>query len=522
MPKKKKPTFIAERRICTSAMDADFINNKLYACNRMYNNGVKHYIPLVKQLRKDAWFNYSVRKWREARNKTDDPENDPACKEWSGEVNLCIRQYGLSEYDIHTWFGAGKVSAMEGCLGINVVQKVGTALYSSIKKAIFNGTEIHFRKFGQTDSMEDKKASSGIIYNGKNGTVKIFGRVMKLKPVRKKDVWMQEALTHKVKYCRVVRRAYDGRYKYFLQIVLEGTAPEKLIPGKEETCLYPGTSTMVTYGGHTDFSLLAPDVKKYEKDVRYWSTVYERRRRMANPQNYHPDGQIRKDTAAFHKVWNHTKGMDLALMHLKSAYRLKAEYVKQYNHHLANDIIEASSSIRKEPMDYRALARRAKETSRRDKAEAVKKKDGTVKMVHKFKRKKRFGTSIGRYSPAAFIRDLTAKCGKYKLPISDCDTQKMKPSQFNHVTGEFIKPGLSDRKKEVGGFMVQRDLYAAFLDLCSDGTTVSIQACMEAFPEFLKRQADVIWNFLLSGRESSNFGMDLNDIRPVDEPEFHT
>ena len=93
----------------------------------------------------------------------------------------------------------------------------------------------------------------------------------------------------------------------------------------------------------------------------------------------------------------------------------------------------------------------------------VKQKDGTVKVIQKYKRKKRFGRSINRRAPARFLLELKRKAEAVGGVYAEIDTKEFKASQYNHVTDTYEKIPLSQREKEIGNRKVQRDLYSAFL-----------------------------------------------------------
>ena len=93
----------------------------------------------------------------------------------------------------------------------------------------------------------------------------------------------------------------------------------------------------------------------------------------------------------------------------------------------------------------------------------VKQKDGTVKVLQKYKRKKRFGRSINRRAPARFLLELKRKAEAVGGVYAEVDTKEFKASQYNHVTDAYEKIPLSQREKEIGKRKVQRDLYSAFL-----------------------------------------------------------
>lgn len=95
-------------------------------------------------------------------------------------------------------------------------------------------------------------------------------------------------------------------------------------------------------------------------------------------------------------------------------------------------------------MQFKKLQCRSKKTERSEKLSAVKTKDGTVKQVHKYKRKKRYGHSIKNRSPGFMQAELKRKAEQYDIPHHEIDVSQYRASQFHHDTGEYIKPDLSE------------------------------------------------------------------------------
>lgn len=180
MAKSTTQSFVVTRRIITGKRGYDKLNKIERITERMYNAGVRHCIKQLVELKKDVWYKYCLGQFFACR---DEKES----KQWSREIFICAAAYQLTEYDLHAYFGRGKASGYEGGIGINIVQKTATALYSAVKKAVF-GKKIHFRKYEETFSFEDKKAASGIIYKPETDTVTVCGTVFNLKPVREKVV----------------------------------------------------------------------------------------------------------------------------------------------------------------------------------------------------------------------------------------------------------------------------------------------------------------------------------------------
>ena len=131
----------------------------------------------------------------------------------------------------------------------------------------------------------------------------------------------------------------------------------------------------------------------------------------------------------------------------------------------------------------------------------VKQKDGTVKVIQKYKRKKRFGRSINRRAPARFLLELKRKAEAVGGVYAEVDTKEFKASQYNHVTDTYEKIPLSQREKEIGNRKVQRDLYSAFLirnaDL--DFKHPDREKCEYEFEYFAKLQDQLILKMKESG-----------------------
>lgn len=77
------------------------------------------------------------------------------------------------------------------------------------------------------------------------------------------------------------------------------------------------------------------------------------------------------------------------------------------------------------------------------------------------------------------------------------DNKAIKASQFNHITGEYIKLRLSQRWKTLEqGVNVQRDLYSAYLlSNVISPTKIDIQSCFDNFESF-KNKHDELMNEL--------------------------
>src|SRR5690625_1072686 len=111
---------------------------------------------------------------------------------------------------------------------------------------------------------------------------------------------------------------------------------------------------------------------------------------------------------------------------LAELQRKQADIRKQSHNKLAKWILSLGDNIKVETMDYTGLKSRAKE-----------------KMINennkKYNKKKRFGKSIANKAPSMFLTILDNKLKWNNKELLKIDTYKVKASQYNHFTDEYIK-----------------------------------------------------------------------------------
>ena len=164
---------------------------------------------------------------------------------------------------------------------------------------------------------------------------------------------------------------------------------------------------------------------------------------------------------------------------------------KESHEKLANKVIAMGLDVRVEEMKYQALQKHAKQTT-------VNKKNG------KLNKKKRFGKSLGNRAPAMFLSILDRKLHYYGQELKKVNTRELKASQFNHITGEYIKKELKERWNVINGHKVQRDLYSAFLleNTNEDLETVNMKRINQRYESFLELHDKEILNIKKIGSKT--------------------
>lgn len=390
------------------------------------------------------------------------------------QLNEMYKQYRLNEYSLHE-----DIQEMQHHFSENIdsftAQKIATRVWSAFEDLLFGDGEIvHFKKYGELDSLEGKSNKTGIrfkdgflIWNGLKISVKIDYN----------NPYEYQALKDEICYCRIKRRFIKGKYKYYLQIVFKGVPPMKINKdgevkrhiGNGTVGLDIGTQTIAIVS-NVDVKLLelADRVNNIEKEKRRILRYMDRSRRANNPDNFNEDGTIKKGKLKWVKSNRYIKAQNK----LRELYRKQAD-VREYQHQLlSNYILSLGNKIKVEEMNFKGLQKRNKKTEKNDKG--------------KFKRKKRFGKSLANKAPAKLLTILDNKLKYFGEKLIKVNTKEVKASQYNHLNCRYNKKKISQRWNDLNGIKIQRDLYSAFLiqhvndDLCN----INQEECKRDFERF--------------------------------------
>lgn len=229
----------------------------------------------------------------------------------------------------------------------------------------------------------------------------------------------------------------------------------------------------------TEQVLLAPTAEEYDEKIKELNRRIDQSMRKTNADYYNDDGTYKKRKPGEKRSWKLSKHCKWLKRKRKMLYRKKAACKTQSHCVLANKAVSNCNRVVTEPMHYAGLAKRAALT-KNDKGQ--------------WRKRKRFGKSIGSRAPAEFLQILEWKCTILGIPFEVVDSFKVRASQLDHVSGEYRKMKLSERWKQVGGEYVQRDLYSAFLlsHVLKDGETVNLRACSRDFGGFVDRLNEFI------------------------------
>ena len=360
-------------------------------------------------------------------------------------------------------------------IGSTEVRTIADNVWNSFNKLLNdNGKKIYFKKYGEVNSIQNECNKSGLKY--KDGFI-IWG-VLKIPVIIKKnDLYAQKAIQDRVKFCRIVRKLIRGKYKYYVQLTLEGIPPVKINKktgeikrelGLGNVGIDIGTRTIAISSQYNVKLLeLASEVENIERKKWLLQRKLDRQRRSNNPNNFNNNGTIKR---GFKLNWIKPKKYIKTQYELKEIQRKQTDIRKQSHEKLANYIISLGDEFYVENMNYKGLQKRSKKT--------------TKDKYGKFNKKKRFGKSLANKAPAMLIEIINRKLKYFDKEINKINTYKVKASQYNHITNEYNKKELKDRWNK--DLEIQRDLYSAFLIMNVNDSLDKIDRnkCFETFDNF--------------------------------------
>ena len=233
------------------------------------------------------------------------------------------------------------------------------------------------------------------------------------------------------------------RPKPFLSSIIEYPETNKIIELIKSAGLYkefrtsldmgPKNMAIVLQNEQYLLSIFQPVFDRlieYERQLRVLQRRLDRQRRAANPDNYNPDGTIKRKK---HLKWKRSKGYIETQGKIREIHRLIRETRKTAINELSTILVVLGNSFRVEQNSYKAW-------------------------------QSNYGKSIGSYAPSYFINSVLSRAERagsevVELPLRSALSQRC-------ICGSRQKKKLSERLHECScGCRAQRDVLSAYLGL---------------------------------------------------------
>jgi hypothetical protein len=533
MAKAKTPSFIIDVELKGKKRDFLNIESELEINRVIYNTALGEYLKREKQMKRTKRYKKFVHISRAIKSHLAKNNNEEKMeyfqneqKNLSKEFKKLREEFGLTEYSMHEYIKKVR-NHFNGKTNSIIAQKTATRAWNTFKKKLFGkAKKVVFVKRGEMDSFEGKNNDTGCRF--KEGKVISNDRVFALK-VKEMDMYLKEAFHllnsqqlfkyknkyeetvtdfYRVKYVRILRRIIRGTVRYYAQLVCAGypsvkrdrkTGQVKYLLGKGPVGTDIGTSSIaVSSTSKVLLKNLAENIKKVEhaqREIRIYNRKLDRSKRATNPLNFDEAGLIRKGK----KQWKFSNNYKKLKAQLKELYRKLALYRKFSHQYEVNRMVMLGDRFYIEEMNFKALQKRAKKTE-------ISEKTG------KYKKKKRFGKTIARRSPATFVSILSKKVTALGGTFTKVKTSSFKASQYDHKADKYKKKELNERWHRFDDdTKVQRDLYSAFLLMNSDllGLKANRAICLNTFDQFLKFHKEEIMKIENDNEVILNSGIKL-------------
>lgn len=419
--KERTPSFIATIRLRTNAKEEKILL-MLSDCGRqLYNACLGECLKRLKFIQNTELYKETIRLYKTSEEDIEKRRtNFKKLNETFGFTDYSIQSFGIKTKN------DSKFIALH--LGTHICQKLSTRAFKAVQKLAFKkAKKVRFKRIGEFVSLEGKNNKTFLTYS--NGYV-FVGKTLSLKClIDPKDQWMQHALKHRIKYCRIIQKEVKGKIRFYVQLILEGLPYRKYEMGKEEIGLDIGPSTIaIVEESKAELKEFCEEVDFLDREKRRINRKLDRQRRANNPNNYQSNGVVKKGK----KKWNNSRKFIKTRSEHRELERKVKEIRKQLHGRDTNQILQLASSIQTERLSYKAF-------------------------------QKMFGKSIGRKAPSMFLKMLKRKVESQGGRFREFPTYSTKLSQSCHC-GLIKKKSLKDRWHNCEcGVMAQRDLYSAFL-----------------------------------------------------------
>jgi putative transposase len=390
--------------------------SRLDAARQMYNACLGEAMRRINLIRQSKDFN-------KARSlKLQNPERKVLFKR-------ARERYDFSEYALHSHSTKLRHSWISEHIDSNTAQKLATRAYKAVEKVLFGQAKsVRFKGKNQMDSVEGKSNKSGIRWKGE--AVEWGGLQLKAL-ISRNDPVILHGLNSKVKYVRLVRRKVSGLNRFYVQLISEGKPfikpKNSLGAGVVGLDLGPSTIAIVS---NTEAHLqeFARELEFDAARIRRLQRKMDRSRRATNPDNFNPNGTVKKGK----KQWNSSSSYVKVRNSQASWERQLAAHRKSLHGKLVNDILRTGNIVKLEKLSYKTF-------------------------------QKLFGKSVGKRAPGLFVSHLKRKAESANAMLVEIPTYNTKLSQTCQC-GRVKKKKLSERVHQCEcGVVAQRDLYSALL-----------------------------------------------------------
>lgn len=314
--------------------------------------------------------------------------------------NRLLSEYGLSDAQFqkrmikYTKHYKKKLRSSKRVVGIipsQAAQKIASTVWAKFSDYLFgSGKEIKFSKWTDFTAIQGKTNETGFIFvldQGRYWDSYLYYNDMRISvkiapPNKDRYGYQEECLKRKIKYAGIIRRWYPEGWRYFVQLTLDGEPPVNVKKdtgevlhslGKGPVGHDIGTQTLASCGlNNVSLFELAAKVKGIDRQLRVINRAMDRSRHATNPQMFDEKGQVVRidklppeclTSDGKRRKWVQSKRYKRLEGLRRYLYRQQRDLRQQQHNAMANILMSYGDEHYVETMRFRALAKRAKETT---------------------------------------------------------------------------------------------------------------------------------------------------------------
>ena len=493
--RQQTPSFTVKVKLHLQDNVKNHLNKSFHIADSAYNETLSFGLKRFSAMKKNERYQELLERRREVvktqenikkKNKEEAKQIKTQLKEINEELGKIQIDYGLTKYQLSSWIlERRKQTEAYQHLNSGELQVISDNAYNTLTQVIFykiKPEKLKFRsKYSLEHSFRNRENSTGtrLVESKKTGVAYRLYIHKKSTfidiPMNAFTEYQQVQLLRadKIKYVQIVSKTIRGKQVFYLQIVCQGIPVSKIQKGEGVTGIDPGISTVayVSKDSCELVDLVPKDFTRKERLIQNLSRKIERSRRVNNPEAYNENGTRKKDV----RLKPLSKRAKRLAIRRQTAYRKLTEERRKRQGKLVNHIVSQSSVIKIEDLDVKSLQKRKREIR-------INPKTGRPFS------KKRYGKAVFKAAPGHFRTLLLHRANSTGCKVDIISPKKTKPSQYNHITGEFNKKELKTRIYNLTDEItdVQRDLYSAFLIAHIENDKYLTEELEENFENFYK------------------------------------
>ena len=290
------------------------------------------------------------------------------------------------------------------------------------------------------------------------------------------------ALTSTIKEIGIKRITVRGKKKYYLSITIEGMPHNKGRKlGEGAIGIDPGVGSVTYYGKTVGQYSIDIDIKKLEEEKAKINRYLDHSRRVMNPDNFTPNGQIKRGVKL---VWVKSNRYIKAKNKLHELERKIADKRKREQIRVANLMLEEGNELHIEANDVKSWTKR--------RTGITKDKNGRIQS------NKKFGKSVSLAAPAQFLTIVKNKFTSMGGTVIEVDPKSAAATATDH-TSNFTRTKRELKERSVmlsDGTVHDRDAHAAFnLKHCNGNGEYDGAGMRQDYKNFCQEEKKA-WNTL--------------------------